>query len=301
MKFILFTLSFVLLSAGVVKAQESQIFVDPNSFYYQHPGKQIENLNQQSLPQIKETTLNHIEIAIIHPSYMEPDQFGIRMRAVYLPMGCYQPSQIEYEAKFIEGYYMDVEVKGLRRERIKTQHPTYECDQSQQTVENTIVLNVADIKQKGLKEIRFTNGQARDIYKVTITDNKVILQPQSMLVFKAQGLMGPNNNQLFYDYSGTPVVALHVPMAENHESVANAVRQLASQNALIPTREYDGPDNRNVFYFTDPNGRLMAKLGDQNHIELGEIKVLRPYDGPKGQQGLPIPLKVFITRPGTTL
>ena len=96
------------------------------------------------------------------------------------------------------------------------------------------------------------------------------------------------------------MVALHVPMAQKSEDVTDAVRTLALQNALISDAPDDNPSDH-TFFFTDPSGMTTGQLGDNGHVELGTIPVMRPYDGPNGRQMIAIPLKVFATHPETTL
>lgn len=305
-KFLLAILVLLILSPSAMAQEEmgSQIFVPPGSAYNNTAADVNRQLKEQSRSKNDKITVSNVEISLIHHHYMEPDQFGIMMKLANASSGCFELSPLEYEASFIEGNYMDIKVKEYRRKITKTQNPEFDCDRSSKVVSGLVVVSANDLKKRGIREIRFDNGQVKDAYKVTVLEDSIVLEPDSMIAFKAQGLTGPDKNKLVHYFSGETLVAVHVPMAKEGDDIAQSVRNLAYKSALQPVFEQEGLDTsgkENIFYFMDPQGRVLEQLNDSGYAELGSIQVLRPYIGPEGRQGLPTALKVFVTRPGTTL
>lgn len=269
---------------------------------FQNPADAIRAQQQASLPKVKQLNSETILVSLVHYSYMDPDQFGLLLRVPDITAGCFTSGNLQYKAEFKPGGFMDIHVKGFRRTAVKTQNPSYDCNPRNQSVQGMIVLSARDLGQKGIKQLRLKNGSKRDKYNVEILDDKVILHPESMVTFIAQGLTGINNNQLVHSFGKSGLVALHVPMANANDDIVNAVRNFAARNALVPAAPSKSNKAKyNVFYYADTNGRWLDQLGEKNHLEIGTIDVPRPYDTPQGQMGLPVPLKVFITRPETTL
>ncbi len=268
----------------------------------QNPADAIRAQQQASLPKTEQLNSKTVLVSLVHYSYMDPDQFALKLRVPEVSAGCFTSGNLQYKAEYKAGGFMDINVKGFRRTAVKTQNPSFDCNTRNQSVESMIVLSANDLRQKNIKQLRFKNGSKRDKYNVTISDDKIILQPESMVTFIAQGLGGMNNNQLIHRFGKTRIVALHVPMANPNDDIHNAIRNFAAKNALVPATDSKNTKTKyNVFYYADTNGKWLDQLGDQNHLEIGTIDLLRPYDTPQGQMGLPVPLKVFITRPETTL
>lgn len=308
--FIIMLLAFPSFAPFPAHAQEqdSQIFVTPGSQFQNNAATISKILKKRSLAQSKKIDITNVEVSLVHYHYMEPDQFGILMKLANSVSGCFDLSPMEYEASFIDDNYMDIKVKGFRRTIVETQNVAYDCDQKSQVVSGLIVVSAKDLEERKIKQIRFSNGTTRDRYDVTILPDSIHLIPDSMVAFKAVGLAGPDNNKLIHYFKDKKIVALHVPMARSGEDIAQSVRNLAYKNALTPIFEQDGLDTstenggeNNVFYFRDPNGKTLERIGDDGYSDFGSVQVLRPYDGPQGRTGLPVPLKVFVTRPGTTL
>ncbi|HPF78056.1 MAG TPA: hypothetical protein PLF01_02080 [Alphaproteobacteria bacterium] len=283
---------------------DDQIFVPPGTTFQNHAADVNRQLKKQSLEKSDKIEVGNIQVSLVHYHYMDPDQFGIMMKLANSSSGCFELSPLEYEASFIDDNYMDIKVKDYRRKVTKTENPTFDCDQKSKVVSALVVVSAKDLEKRGVKQIRFSNGKVQDRYDVTLLPDSVVLVPDSMIAFKAQGLTGPDKNKLVYYFSGKALVAVQVPMADKDEDIAQSVRNLAYRNALQPVFEQEGLDTsgkNNVFYFMDPNGRTLDSLNEDGYAELGTIQVLRPYVGPEGRQGLPVALKVFVTRPGTTL
>lgn len=307
MKHILLIILMTLVFIPAAKAQDadgSQIFVLPGSLHQNNAAQINQALKQQSFEKTNKQAVGNVQISLVHYHYMDPDQFGILMKLANSSTGCFGLSPLEYEANFIDDNYMDIKIKNFRRKVVKTENPEFDCDQKSKVVSGLIVISAEELKKRGVREIRFDNGNVRDAYLVTVLEDSVVLQPDSMVAFKAQGLTGPDKNRLVHYFSGKAMIAVHVPMANKGEDIAQRVRNLAYKNALTPIFEQEGLDTsgeNNVFYFMDPQGRTLDRLNTDGYTELGTIQVVRPYIGPNGTQGLPTPLKVFATRPGTTL
>ncbi len=284
--------------------EESQIFLPPGTMLDNNAATVSRILKKRSLTKSKKIEVNKVQVSLVHYHYMEPDQFGILLKVANSVSGCFNISPLEYEANFIDEHYMDIKIKDFRRVPIKTKGVSYDCNVGSKVVSGLIVISAKDLKKKEIKQIRFSNGNIRDAYNVTILPDSIQLKPDSMVAFKAIGLVGVDKDRLTHYFSGKALVALHVPMARDGENIAQHVRNLAYKSALTPVFEKEGLDTsgkNNVFYFTDPHGTALDMLGESAYMELGNIQVARPYDSPNGRAGLPVPLRVFLTRPGTTL
>jgi len=294
----------LIVTAPVHAQVESQIFVTPGSTYQPRAELQAKAAKRASLPPKQTIKAKEIIVSLVHYHYMEPDQFGLLMKVPNSVSGCFEVSPLEYEVKFVADTYMDVTVKSFRRKTIKTQNPSFDCNQKSQVVTGLVVLNANDLKERGVEEIRFNNGTARDVYDIAYKQDSIVLTPQSMVAFKASGLSGPDKDRLTYFYSNENVVALHVPMALDTDAVKQAVNNLAYRNSLMPVNNQEGLDTtgtNHIYYFMDPRGRTLSMLNEDGYMELGAIRIPRPHINEGGQTTIPISLKVFATRPETTL
>jgi hypothetical protein len=238
-----------------------------------------------------------INVSLIHHSYMEADQFGILMKVPNAVSGCYDVSNLEFETSFIEGNYMDIKVHGFRRTPVKTKNVAFGCDISTKVISAMIPISANDLRNRGIRQIRFDNGNIEDNYDVKVSENSITLTPErNSLVFKA---MDSQNGKLIHSFDGAGIVALHVPMANKSDDIEQIVRNFAHKNALSLTDKKALKNN--VFYFMDESGKTLSRLGDVGYVELGTISTLRPYNEGQGLRRLSVPLKVFATRPGTTL
>ena len=303
--FILTLLAFPALSPSVM-AQSDQIFLTPGTEYDNRGAIIQQVLRQQSFATTNKEPAGTIYLSITHPEYLESHQFGLQMTKADTTTGCDSFSPIEYEAKFVEGQYMEVNVKHFRRNNNATRNPHFDCDTKSKVVSGLIILDAQELKRRGVKQIRFNNGEARDAYNVSIMENAVRLTPDSMIAFKAnQGqLKGIDKTYMQYDYADDSIIKLQVPMAQSHDDVAQAVRNLAYKSALEPIFEHDTIDvtaEPNVFYFRDNRGQVVEQIGREGYAELGTVNVKRPFDGPHGRMALPVPLKVFLTHSNVTL
>lgn len=302
---LLFTLSLVFsLPVWAQSNSESQIFVPPGSTYEATTGDRIKRQKQASLPPKQSIDVSEVSVSLVHYHYMEPDQFGLLMRASDITSGCFTVSPLEYEVNFIADQFVDVKIKSFRRTVQKTQNPQFDCNQKSQAVTGLVVLNAKDLQKRGIQKIRFDNGKAQDNYAVSYQKNSITLTPESMVAFRATGLTGPDKNRLVYFHSVKNLVALHVPMAQNSDDVLQQINILASRHSLRPAENTEGVKNdgeNHVYFFLDTRGKILPQLNDDGYTPLGDIRVTRPFIGQRGMSGAPVSLKVFATRPETTL
>jgi cytochrome c1 len=302
--FLTATLLLTSLPALAQSKPESQIFMPPGTNYENRGAKTIQILREQSLQKEKKFPINTVEVSLVHYHYMEPDQFGIMVKVPRTVTGCFDLSPMEYELKFVNNMYMDIDVKEFRRTPVKTQDVTFDCDQKSKAVSGLIVLSAKDLQTRGINQIRFGNGNVRDNYNIEFTPESIHLTPESMVAFKAQNLTGVDKDKMVYYFASNTIVSLQVPMAEESDDVAQAVRDIAYKSALTPIFESPSLDTTgkdHIYYFNDPHGKILAMLETEDYAEFGTINAARPYDGPEGRQTIPVPLKVFVSRPGTKL
>ncbi len=287
-----------------IQGVEEQTYI-PKGINWENKAADVSRyLKSQSLSRANKMPAGIVNVSIVHPDYLEPTQFGLLMTKANSFTGCHEYSSLEYEAKYIEHHYMDINVNHFRRTLKETQNPEFDCNTKSKIISGLIIFNADDLRKKNIRQIRFSNGTSRDSYDVILTEDSIRLVPQSMIAFKAQDLKGPDQNYLEYNFADKSLITLQVPMAKNGEDVAQAVRNLAYKSALDPVFERNGLDTsgeNHVFYFTDPSGKTLEQIGTEGYTEFGTIHVKRPYDGPNGRVGLPVPLKVFLARPNVTL
>lgn len=244
-----------------------------------------------------------VHVSVVHEQYMEEDQFGLMMAVPDVVSGCYTLTPLEYEANFIDPYFLDIKVKRFRRIAPEQGAAVSKCDRQNRMSTAMMVLSKKDLQQRGTQEIRFSTDAGSDTYKIQLSDTVLELVPESMVVFKAQGLGGSLKDRIVYTFTGGNVVALHVPMAKPGDDVSGALLRFAGSHILSPTG--DAPSTtRNgapVLYFYDQTGSAQSQIGPDGYGELGAITVSRPYDGPNGRVWTPVNLSVFVTRPGTEL
>ncbi len=287
-----FNLAF---SADLVKAQEEQTFVPPGSQWVNKAQEHIKILNQQSMEKEGGVTPQELHLSIVRYSYMEPEQFGILMKTPEIVTGCFEISPIGYEAKFIGDLYMDINVSSYTVKPIKTQKVEYACNKGYRAATGMILLNSEDLKNCGTRQLRFSNGAARDNYKISFENDKIILTPESMLVFKTK------NSNLTYDKNGAVMVALEVPMAKEGDNIAQSVRTIAAKNGLNPVTDISllpqsTSPKPNIFYYIDELGRFTDAVNENGYAELGVIPASRVFIDENGKGQKPVPLKVFVKK-----
>lgn len=298
-KHILSILAFSVLApvpfTGTALAQESQTFVPPGSEWVNQAEQNIKILNQKNLIEKGGVVPQELQLSIVHHSYMEPDQFGILMKVPQTVTGCFDISPIGYEAKFIADLYMDINVTSYTVTPKKTQHVEYACNQGYQTATGLIVVSANDLRSRGTRQIRFTNGLARDNYNIIYSGDSITLQPQSMIVFKAK------NGNLTYGLNPQNIISLEVPMAKEGDDISEAIRTLAAQKGLSPVTDMESlppsmKQESNDFYYVDETGRYTDSLNENGYAEIGVIPVARAQIDENGASSKNVPLKVFVKK-----
>lgn len=265
--------------------------------------ERIRDLQRESLGDKGYITPTAVNISIVHPAYMDENQFGIQMAVPDVVSGCYTLTPLEYEAKFAQPDSLNIRVKHYRR--IAPQGANARCDTRNKMATALMVLDKKDLRARGTKEINFSTEAARDTYRIVLGDNRLELIPQSMMVFKAPGLTGELKDRLVYTFASSKMVALQVPMAKPGEDLSEEINGFARSRALTPANA-DAPtswagNGAATYYFYDDGGHVVAQIAEKGYAELGKITVSRPYDGPDGRTEAPVTLSVFVTRPGTQL
>ena len=248
---------------------------------------------------------SNINIALVHPNYMEDHQFGIQMSVPDVVSGCFNLSPLEYEANFIDPYYLDIKIKKYRMIMPKGRAELQKCDLQNKQGAWLLLLDKIDLMRRSTQEIRFSSDAGRDSYKINLTDDMVELVPDSTNFFKPQGLTGALKDRITYNFNGAGAITLQVPMAQDGEDITAQIESFATSHALAPSESNPmlevGDDGGIVYHFKDSSGRFSSMINEDGYAEIGTISVMRPYDGPEGRTQMPVDLSVFVTRPGTKL
>lgn len=304
MRFLLIIACLLVTFTPAVNAQEidSQTFTAGSTFRNENV-EAIRRAQQQSMKSKGFIKPNVLEVSLVRYDYMEDDQFGILMVAPDVVSGCWDLSPIEYESTFIDPYYFDVKVKHYQRTPIEVDNIS-ECPAGNKMATGLIVLSKSDLEKRQIRQIRFSAGGVADYYDIRTTDKMLQLRPQSMVVFKAKGLTGPQEDRIEIGFGNGGKIALQVPMARKGDKLKDALENLALMHALTPDPEMPmsyGTGGSQTFYFIDDNGHIADSIGEDGYSEFGTINVARPYDGENGRTLTAVPLQVYVTRPGTKL
>lgn len=298
------TFTVFTLNASDAWAQGTHTYKPPNSEF---KNQALEQQQAQQAAQNKKKGFlrpNKLYVSLVSRDYFEDDQFGLLFKLKDIVSGCFKYSPLEYQVNFVEGNYMEVAIKHYRRQKIKTDNPNKDCPSGSQAVSALIVLSKSDMKSKGVYEMRLSNGAAIDRYSVAYYDDRIEIIPLSMTAFKAENLQGYAEDRLIHYKKQEGVLALHVPMANAQDNVADAVMDLAAQKGLSPIDIADEkryPSASNVYYFVDNGGTTIGQLDDEKFIDFGTVQSRQAYEGTAGINEIDKPLKVFATKPGTTL
>ncbi|MEM8833093.1 MAG: hypothetical protein AAGB32_01005 [Pseudomonadota bacterium] len=289
-----FLLLFLLLfTSSIAQAQESQIFIPPGSTFENEALQIIEANRLLTMQQERKIVPTTVYLSLVHENYMEPDQFGILMKTPDIVTGCYDVSPLSYEAKFVDNNYLDVKVDSFKQTPIETQNVVYGCNQSYKTSTGLLLLSISDLLKRNIREIRFSNGGVRDNYSIHVDGNTISLRPDTTITFKTAPK--GKQNPISHIFGKGGVIALQVPMANHHDDVEQAVRNMAARYALNPIFD-DERNHHNVFYFEDRHGRAANLIEADGYGLMGEIGVARPYIGANGREQRAVPLKVFVTK-----
>ncbi len=302
MKSAFLSILFIFSLSSQAFAQVGQIFMPPNSSY------KNEDIAKQQEQQAKENSAKGflrpgvLDLSLVSYDYFEPEQFGILLNIPDYVTGCYQYSPLVYNASFVDNNYMEVAVQHYRREKIQTTNPNKDCPSGTQAVSALVTVNKDDLMDRGIREIRFSNGTAIDRYSILYHEDRTELVPMSKAAFNPKGLQGYAKDRLIHYKKKNDIVALHVPMIKPGDSISAAIHAHAKEMGLSPLDNSEQFQATNTtFYFKDSSGAALSSLGDQDFIEFGEISVKRPYEGSEGLKEVNTLLRVFATKPGTTL
>ncbi len=305
MKFYVLTalLSLMTLAMPAQAQTESQTY-DPTHATSEDKATAMRQQLEKTLGDKGYITPSEVEISIVHEAYMEPNQFGIQMLVPDMVSGCFKISPLEYESNFL-GQTLDVKVKRYRRTPPDNAADGQNCSPQNKMASAIMVFDKDDFKTRDITEIRFATDAGRDSYKVVMTDETLTLIPQSMTAFKSKNLGGELKDRLVYYFSGANTIAIHVPMANPGEDINSEILSFATARMLTPVQ--DGAtmslseDRKATYYFEDESGRFASMIGPEGYAEIGTITVMRPFDGPEGRTETPVELRVFVTKPGTSL
>lgn len=279
---------------------------DPNyAGWVNQTAENIRNAQRASLADKGFIKPDAVQVAVVHHPYMDDNQFGIQMAVPDMVSGCYTLTPLEYEAKFTPPHYLDIKVKQYRRISPEGSAAVRKCDSQNKMSTALMVLDKKDLQSKGTQEIRFSTETGTDSYRLVIADDYLELIPRSMMIFRAQHLAGPLKDRILYSFANDKMVALQVPMANPGEDLSYEIGLFAQTRALTPVNPsapatWTG-SGMATYYFYDDGGHIIDRIGEKGYAELGQIAVNRPYDGPEGRTKTPVPLSVFVTRPGTQL
>ena len=307
-------LTFILLSLflALPLTAAAQDDGSPEVFTYDPTGTGSVNSTAEHIRQMKQQSQvdkgyikpQVVHVSIIHPDYLEADQFALQMAVPDVVSGCYELTPLEYEANFIDPYFLDIKVKRYRRIAPEGAAATSACNRQNRQSTGMMVLSKADLLKRGTQEIRFSTEAGTDIYRIQLNDALLELVPESMVIFKAQNMGGELKDRIVYNFTGDRMVSLQVPMARPGDNIHGPLLQFATQRAMTPaTNQTPAPSGQNapVYYFYDEGGHVAGNIGPDGFGEIGKITVIRPYDGENGRTGTPVELSVFVTRPGTQL
>jgi len=243
-----------------------------------------------------------VQVSIVHLPYMDEDQFGLQMAVPDVVSGCYKLTPLEYEANFVDPYFLDIKVKKYRRIAPEGESVA-SCDRQNKMSTGMMVLSRKDLKQRGTQEIRFSTDVATDNYKIVLNDAMLELIPESMVIFKPQDMQGDLKDRIVYNFTGSNMVTLQVPMAQASDNIEQQLMLFAASHAMMPANNDSASTGKNghIYYFYDQSGQMAGQIGPDGYGEVGKISVNRPYDGPNGRTQTAVDLSVFVTRPGTEL
>lgn len=306
-KWIIFALCLLALPLpSPAHAQDEDI---SESMTYDHTGsatansEQMRNMQKRSMGDRGYIYPDKVEVSITHQSYMEDNQFGLQMSVPDLVSGCFKFSPLEYEANFVDPYFLDIKIKRYRRTAPEGVEAQKQCDSGNKMATALMVLDKEDLIKRGTKEIRFSTTNASDTYKIIIDDAHVELIAKSMMAFRVKNT-GGEKDRLSYSFSSDKTVALYVPMARPGEDFTQQIIEFARNRAMTPLAEGSvawGGNGLATYYFEDNTGHILAQIGEKGYADVGKISVNRAADGATGRTDIPVSLSVFVTRPGTQL
>jgi hypothetical protein len=294
--FLLFSaLCVVSFPAAAQQKGESQIH--DYGFGWTNEAAQIDQyIKERSMREDGKIEPRLLHVSLVREDYMDDgDQFAIKLTAPDTVTGCVDFSPIEYEASFIDPYYLDIKVKHYKMEEITSQAPHLECPVSYRRAQALIPLSKKDLQSRGTKQIKFRTDSITEYYNLEIDGAKITLTPQSMAVFKAD--IDSDSKTIALDMDDTKRLTLVVPMVREGEDVYDQLVSFANTRGLSVEPDTSNvlktrPD-RNSIIVMDANGAMGAMMERGAMQEVGQISISRPVQTPQGVRNTKIPLTVF--------
>lgn len=238
--------------------------------------------------------------------YMDDgDQFALKFVVPESVTGCIDYSPIEYEANFVDPYYLNIDIKHYEEIKVSSDAPHLDCPRTYRRPEAVIPLSRKDLQARGTKQFKINGKNFRKVLNVAFEDNKVILREQPGLL--GVGLIQGREIKIDHyemDFDDAKRLALFVPMSRDGEDLYDQLVNFAGMQGLIVEDKtligdpaWEGikstkPD-RSYIIVMDRDGRLTSQFTDKEMREVGQISVLRPVQTPNGVRDANIPLTVF--------
>lgn len=292
----LFLLSacFLLSTPALAQSAPETQFFDHGTDFVNDAAELDRILKELSMEERNEIKPNEVLVSLFQEDYMDlSDQFAIRLTVPQVVSGCYEFTPLEYEASFIDPYYLDIKVKHYRRDLIKMENPHLDCPGTYSRAEAMIPLSRRDLMTRGTKQIKFRTENITEYYDLDLYDNKVTLKPQSMAVFKSE--LDWLTQELQYDMDHKRKVQLYVPMARADDDLILELHQFAQMRGLVPVEEgkVKVEDPKNIIVVKDEKGALINTLKAERIQEVGSIPVTRQVRDENGVHDTTIGLTVF--------
>lgn len=294
MKALLSSLCLLVFAAPAAMA-ESQIH-DYGTGFVNEAAQVNEFLKSMDMKNRGEIVPQRIIVDVVREDYMnEADEFALLLSVPDVTQGCYTLSPLEYEASYIDPYYLDIKVKHYRRELLKTDAPHLDCPGQYSRAQALIPLSRRDLNNRGTQEIKFSTSAATDTYMLVFGDDYVELKPESTVVFQ------PESEQLgqgFVFESSVQTVELYVPQAQDGDNVAAGLSDFALQKGFLPVQSGGHSDTDDeTLLVRDEQGVLGSRLDDNDSQGVGQIYVSRKVRAENGVVDRKVPLTVFAKRP----
>jgi len=297
--------TFTLTTAA--SAGESHVWSSPFSGYV---NESMEAMKAQSAQENRKKGAIQpkiLHVSLTKPAYAEDSQFAIELSTGDVVSGCWKVSQIGHKASFTEAGYMDIEITPYTRQAIDNG----DCPSGTQTPKGQIILDKDDLSKRGVKNIRFRNGNVIDRYEIMTHSNRVELKPNTKVGFKPTRLVGEGKDRMILPMNGEKIIALHIPMLKHGADIKNEINIFARRNNLEPLSQEKlshygmnggkGTSASGPYLFTDTNNMFFGQLSGQNYVEVGSINIDQMHDGMNGVGAVQKPIKVFATKAGMTL
>lgn len=275
-------------------AQESQIHDYGTGFVNEAAeiDKVFKSLSMQSRGEVEP---KEVQVSIVQEDYMEDgDQFALRLMVPEAVTGCYKISPLDYEASFIDPYYLDIKVNFYRVDQIETDAPHIECEKGYKVSSASVPLSVKDLRARGTRQIKFRTKNVTEYYDLSLQDNQVLLRPQSMRIFKAA--IDSRSGVLAHDMAAPSKLHLYVPAAGENDDLSDQLATFAQAKGLAVGSDAATQSN-NMILVRDDRGNLVDELRGAQVKEMGTLYVERQYRGENGLGQTKVPLTVFAKRP----